>query len=94
MELASVQVEEHVAQLILHDVEGVHATRVARHRDKGVARRGAESPWRVLGEVRSLVGSSFRHKLMEKKVIWKKTFFQIGRYQKNYIAVIAKVSEN
>ena len=63
VELAGVQVEEHVAQLVLDAVQGMHSTRVAGHSKEGVARRGAEPAGHVLDEVGSLIGGCFRDRL-------------------------------
>lgn len=63
VELSRVEVEEHVVQLVLGDVEGMNATRVTRHRGKGVVGRGAESPRGILHKVGGLIRRSFRNKL-------------------------------
>ena len=63
VELTRVQVEEHIAQLVLNIVEGMNSTTVTSHGDKGVVRRWAESPRGVLCEVRGLIRRGFRHQL-------------------------------
>ena len=70
VEFSRVEVEQHVAQLVLNDVEGVYPARVACHRDEAVGGRGAESLRSLLDEIWSLIGSSFRDKLVIKKYIY------------------------